>query len=232
MTACFQSMWGMEGIACIRSGNAPTGNLSHLKPYVWPETEILKQLCVGGKITASQTRLLRHNMCVCEWYCVQCIWKCLFITPSLSCVVYDRSSSVCFGPMFFKSPACVCVHANVVHRGLCPCLSVCVALTLTVIHSFVAWHPDRGSAWEGQRLRETVRTLHSDSMLAVCLAQIRSTLMNIQQFTITARISYIFTKVRDESWYSPPHCPKEKLLLQDLHWKINQLFRMFWSDEK
>lgn len=79
---------------------------------------------------------------------------------------------------------------------------VCVAPspTLTGIHSFVAWHPERESGSEKQRLRYTVRTLLTDSMLAVCLAQIRSTLMNIQQLAITARIAHILTKPSDSGW--------------------------------
>lgn len=83
------------------------------------------------------------------------------------------------------------MHVNVRSQGPYDHVCVCVALTRTVIHSFVAWHPDRESGGERQRLRETVRTLHSDSMLAVCLAQIRSTLMNIQQLAITARMADI-----------------------------------------
>ncbi len=92
--------------------------------------------------------------------------------------------------------------------SMCVCVCVAYSPTLTVIHSSVAWHPYRESGWERQRLRETVRTLHSDSMLAVCLAQIRSTLMNIHQLAITARMAYIFTKARDRSWSALSHFHK------------------------
>lgn len=50
-----------------------------------------------------------------------------------------------------------------------------------------------------EKERETVGTAHSDSMLAVCLAPISSRLMNIQQFTISARVGHISTKARDST---------------------------------
>lgn len=134
----------------------------------------------------------------------------------LSHFVCNWPALVCFGPVCFKSPACIGMHANVHflwldrHLWVRPyavvcvcCLGMCVYVgvapspTLTGIHSLVAWHPEKEFGSEKQRLRYTVRTLLTDSILAVCLAQIRSTLMNIQQLAIATRIVHILTKPND-----------------------------------
>lgn len=42
----------MKGKACVCSGSAPTGNLSHLEPYVWPEQDFSSN--ESGRMDRSQ----------------------------------------------------------------------------------------------------------------------------------------------------------------------------------
>lgn len=189
---CFSVGARNEGGKRVCSRRAPIGNLSHLQPTSG-QSKISQVMIVEGWSTAGWNGLQMRDMC-CEFAALhhRLLSRCFHVA------VHQRVTCISlFWSGVVEISRRMCVHANARLKGpyapVCTCACICVArwLPLTVIHSFVAWHLDSESGWERQRLRETVWTLHSDSMLAVCLAQIRSTLMNIQQLAVAARVAHI-----------------------------------------
>ena len=141
MRACFQSMWGLEGKAYFCSGSAPTGNLSHLEPCVWPEQDFSSN--ESGRASHSQTNctLLRQNMCFVSDVrrTIPRFFFFLFFffrtrSTDLRCVRLARLS-------LFWSGVCeiACVHVCACKCAFtgaqCPCVCICV------------WRTDSHSQW-------------------------------------------------------------------------------------